>query len=241
MNRRVVVVSAVRTAIGTFGGALKDIPHRPGCHRRARSPVRAASVRRRGQARGVRPCGQHRAARHVPLARGRHRRRLRQKDAGLQRQPPVRLGPAGHRVPAQAITLGDCDIAIGAGAENMSRAPFASPHQPLGRAHGRRQARGHDGRRAARPFHNIHMGVTAENIAAKWGITRDDQDQLAVESHQRAERATRRAASGTRSCRSCRRPARATWPSTPTSISAPTAAPPTWPSSSRCSSRRTAP
>jgi acetyl-CoA C-acetyltransferase len=92
---------------------------------------------------------------------------------------------------AQAIALGDCDIAIGGGAESMSRAPYASLNTRWGARMGDTKMVDmmvgalHD------PFHTIHMGITAENIAAKWGITRQDQDQLALESHNRAERATK--------------------------------------------------
>jgi len=91
---------------------------------------------------------------------------------------------------AQAITLGATDIAIGAGAESMSRGPYASLDSRWGARMGDSKmvdmmlATLHD------PFHGIHMGITAENIAAKWGITREDQDRLALVSHQRAERAT---------------------------------------------------
>lgn len=91
---------------------------------------------------------------------------------------------------SQSILLGDTDVAIGAGAENMSRVPFASLNMRWGARMGDTKMVDmmigalHD------PFHNIHMGVTAENIAAKWGISREDQDKLAVESHNRAERAT---------------------------------------------------
>ena len=91
---------------------------------------------------------------------------------------------------AQAILLGDCDIALGGGAESMSRAPYANLTARWGARMGDTKMVDmmvgalHD------PFHTIHMGVTAENIAAKWGISRSDQDQLALESHQRAERAT---------------------------------------------------
>ena len=91
---------------------------------------------------------------------------------------------------AQAIALGDTDIAIGGGAENMSRAPYASLASRWGIRMGDAKMVDmmvgalHD------PFHNIHMGVTAENVAAKMGISREDQDALAVESHNRAERAT---------------------------------------------------
>jgi len=90
---------------------------------------------------------------------------------------------------SQSILLGDADIAIGGGAEGMSRAPYASLNMRWG-------ARMNDTKMVDMvvgalhdPFHVVHMGVTAENIAAKWGITRLDQDQLALESHNRAQRA----------------------------------------------------
>jgi acetyl-CoA C-acetyltransferase len=91
---------------------------------------------------------------------------------------------------SQAILLGDADVAIGGGAENMSRGPYASLSARWGARMGDAKMVDmvvgalHD------PFHTIHMGVTAENIAAKWGISREDQDRLAVESHNRAQRAT---------------------------------------------------
>jgi acetyl-CoA C-acetyltransferase len=91
---------------------------------------------------------------------------------------------------AQSIQLGDCSIAMGGGAENMSRAPFASLNMRWGSRMG--DTKMVDMMLGAwhAPFQTIHMGVTAENIARKWGITRDDQDALALESHLRAERAT---------------------------------------------------
>jgi acetyl-CoA C-acetyltransferase len=142
---------------------------------------------------------------------------------------------------SQSILLGDTDIAIGGGAENMSRAPYASLNMRWGARMGDTKMVDmmvgalHD------PFHTIHMGVTAENIAAKWGITREDQDALAVESHNRAERATAgRLLQGPDRARHAQeqegRRAYATdehfrpgchWK--------------TWPSSSPCSSRKTAP
>ena len=90
---------------------------------------------------------------------------------------------------SQSILLGDADIAIGGGAENMSRGPYASLSSRWGARMGDTKMIDmvvgalHD------PFHTIHMGVTAENIAAKWGITREEQDAIAVESHNRAQRA----------------------------------------------------
>jgi acetyl-CoA C-acetyltransferase len=90
---------------------------------------------------------------------------------------------------AQAIALGDCDVAVAGGAESMSRAPYASLNSRWGVRMGDAKLVDmmvgalHD------PFHNVHMGVTAENVAARWGISREEQDRLAVESHQRAQSA----------------------------------------------------
>jgi acetyl-CoA C-acetyltransferase len=90
---------------------------------------------------------------------------------------------------SQSILLGDCDVAIGGGAENMSRAPYASLATRFGARMGDTKMIDmmvgalHD------PFHNIHMGVTAENVAAQFNISREMQDACAVESHNRAQRA----------------------------------------------------
>ena len=90
---------------------------------------------------------------------------------------------------AQSIMLGDTQIAVAGGAENMSRGPFLNPTQRFGQRMGDATLVDmmvgalHD------PFDKIHMGVTAENIASKWGISREAQDALALESHHRAEKA----------------------------------------------------
>jgi len=119
-------------------------------------------------------------------------------DGGVAEQTPCltlnRLCGSGLQAivsAAQTVMLGDADIAIGGGAENMSRAPYAIPSARWGQRMGDAKivdmmvAALHD------PFQNIHMGVTAENVAAKWGITRQMQDELAVESHRRAAAATK--------------------------------------------------
>lgn len=191
MTRDIVVASAVRTAIGTFGGSLKDVP-----------PTQlGAQVVRESLARaGV----DGKDVGHVVFG---HVVNTEPKDMYLSRVAAIN-GGCGEGTPAfnvnrlcgsglqaivsaaQSIALGDADIAIGAGAENMSRAPFASLNTRWGARMGDATLVDmmvgalHD------PFHTIHMGVTAENIAAKWGISRDDQDRLAVESHNRAQRAT---------------------------------------------------
>jgi acetyl-CoA C-acetyltransferase len=189
--RDVVVVSAVRTAIGTFGGSLKDVPP----IELGTTVVREALSR--AQVHGA-------DVGHVVFG---HVVNTEPKDMYLSRVAAIQAG-CGQETPAfnvnrlcgsglqaivsaaQSIQLGDCDVAIGGGAENMSRAPFASLNMRWGSRMGDSKMVDmmvgalHD------PFQTIHMGVTAENIAKKWGITRDDQDALALESHLRAERAT---------------------------------------------------
>ncbi len=191
MTREVVVVSAVRTAIGTFGGSLKDVPPTELGALVVRESLARANVE--GKDVG-----------HVVFG---HVVNTEPKDMYLSRVAAIN-GGCGEGTPAynvnrlcgsglqaivnasQSILLGDTDVAIGAGAEVMSRAPFASLNMRWGARMGDTKMVDmmigalHD------PFHNIHMGVTAENIAARWGISREDQDQLAVESHNRAERAT---------------------------------------------------
>ena len=191
MTREVVVVSGVRTAIGTFGGSLKDTP-----------PTElAALVVRESLARaGV----EGKDVGHVVFG---HVLNTEPKDMYLSRVAAVN-GGCGEGTPAfnvnrlcgsglqaiisasQSIMLGDADVAIGGGAENMSRGPYASLTTRFGARLGDTKLIDmvvgslHD------PFHTIHMGVTAENIAAKWGISREEQDALAVQSHNRAQKAT---------------------------------------------------
>ena len=191
MTREVVVVSAVRTAIGTFGGSLKDVP----------PTVLGATVVRESLAR-ANVAGQdvgHVVFGHVVNTEPKdmYLSRVAAINGGCVQGTPAfnvnRLCGSGLQAivsAAQVIQLGDADIAIGAGAENMSRAPYASLATRFGARMGDTKMVDmmvgalHD------PFQTIHMGVTAENIAAKWGISREEQDQLAVESHRRAQKAT---------------------------------------------------
>jgi acetyl-CoA C-acetyltransferase len=190
MTREVVIVSGARSAIGTYGGSLKDIAPTELAGQIVRDVLARAQVK--GDEVG-----------HVVFG---HVVNTEPKDMYLSRVAAINGGCA-EGVPAynvnrlcgsglqaivnasQSILLGDCDIAIGGGAEGMSRAPYASLNMRWGARMGDTKMIDmvvgalHD------PFHTIHMGVTAENIAAKWGITREDQDALAVESHNRAQRA----------------------------------------------------
>ena len=191
MSREVVVVSGVRTAIGTFGGSLKDVsPTELGAQ-----VVREALKRANTDGKDV----GHVVFGHVVNTEPKdmYLSRVAAINGGCAEGTPAfnvnRLCGSGLQAiisASQSIMLGDADVAIGAGAENMSRAPYASLATRFGARMGDTKMIDmmvgalHD------PFHTIHMGVTAENIAAKWGISREDQDKLAVESHNRAERAT---------------------------------------------------
>jgi acetyl-CoA C-acetyltransferase len=186
-GRDVVVLSGVRTAIGNFGGSLKDQPP---------SELAAQVVREAVRRAGVEPTeiGQvvfgniiHTDGHDHYLAR----------VAGVKGGLPVdvpaltlnRLCGSGLQAiisAAQTIMLGDTDAAVAGGAESMSRSPYWAHAMRWG-------ARMNDVAMVdvmvaalSDPFDDVHMGVTAENVARKWEITREDQDALAVESHKRA-------------------------------------------------------
>lgn len=190
MKREVVVLSGVRTAIGTFGGSLKDVAPTA----MAAEVVRAALARANVDGSLV----GHVAFGHVVNTEPRdmYLSRVAAIEGGCAETTPAfnvnRLCGSGLQAvisASQAILLGDTEVAIGGGAENMSRAPYVSGSSRWGARMGDTTMVDmmlgalHD------PFHRIHMGVAAENIARKWGISREAQDRLAVESHHRAERA----------------------------------------------------
>jgi acetyl-CoA C-acetyltransferase len=187
MAREVVVLSAVRTAIGTYGGSLKDI---------GAPALGAIAIREAVQRAGIE------AARvgHVALGSVIHSEprdvyisRIAAIEAGLPVGTPCltvnRLCGSGLQAvvsAAQHIQLGDCEIVVGAGAESMSRAAYYMPALRWGVRMGPTMA--DDGILGALqdPFGHGHMGITAENIATKYGITREEQDAFAVESQRRA-------------------------------------------------------
>jgi acetyl-CoA C-acetyltransferase len=190
--REVVVVSGVRTAIGTFGGSLKDVPPTQ------LGAIVVAEAMKRAAVQGS-EIG-HVVFGHVinTEPKDMYLGRVAAVNGGVAKETPCltlnRLCGSGLQAivsAAQTIMLGDADIAIGAGAENMSRGPYIVPSGRWGQRMGDFKAIDmmvgalHD------PFDVVHMGVTAENVASKWGITRDEQDQLAVESHRRAANATK--------------------------------------------------
>jgi acetyl-CoA C-acetyltransferase len=180
-------MSAVRTAIGKFGGALKDIPP---------TELAAKVVCQSLQRSGLSPTDIghvvfgnviHTDPKDIYLARvAALRGGVPVETAALTLNRLCGSGLQAILTAADAIVHGDTDAAIGGGAESMSRAPYWLPSMRWGAR--LNDATAIDVLVAALtdPFDEVHMGVTAENVAHKWGITRQDQDELAVESHRRA-------------------------------------------------------
>ena len=185
----VYVVSAVRTAIGTFGGSLKDVPL---CEL-ATMAVRAALQRG-----GVDPSsvGHVAMGNVVPTEpRDAYLSRVAAMNSGIPKETPAfnvnRLCGSGLQALisiAQALQLGDAEVGVAAGAESMSRGPYLLPAR-WGARMGDVQAIDYMLGILHDPFQKIHMGVTAENVARREGITREMQDALALESQRRAARA----------------------------------------------------
>ena len=186
----VVVVAGARTAIGDYGGAFKDVPPTQLGSIAIREAVSRAKIEPASVGHVVMGSVIHGEARDMYLSR------VAALDAGLPVGTPCltvnRLCGSGLQSivsAAQHILLGDCTAAVAGGAESMSRAAYMLPSGRWGQRMG--DAPVIDAMIAALhdPFGHGHMGVTAENIAAKYGFTREQQDQFSVESHQRAARA----------------------------------------------------
>jgi acetyl-CoA C-acetyltransferase len=190
-NGDVFVLSGVRTAIGKYGGGLAGVPP---------CDLAAAVVREAVSRAGVEPA----AVGHCVFGnvihtepRDMYLSRVAAVNGGLPVETPAftvnRLCGSGLQAivsAAQAIALGDAQVAVAGGAESMSRGQYWVPGLRWGQ-------RMRDGvvidavvGALTDPFDGCHMGVTAENVAAGYGVSRDDQDELAVESHRRAAAAT---------------------------------------------------
>jgi len=191
MNQReVVVVGMARTAIGTFGGSLKEVSP---CQLGA-TVIRAAVERSGAEAADV---GHVVMGNVVPTEpRDAYLSRVAAMDAGIPKETPAfnvnRLCGSGLQAivsAAQAILLGDVALAIGGGAESMSRGAFLLPAARWGARMGDTQLIDYMTGILQDPWQAIHMGVTAENVAARYGITREMQDAMAFESQRRAAHA----------------------------------------------------
>ena len=183
----VLVLSAVRTAIGRYGGGLAAVPPCDLAATVVREAVSRAGVPAADVGHAVFGNVIHTEPRDMYLSR------VAAVTGGLPVETPAftvnRLCGSGLQAivsAAQAIRLGDCDVAVAGGAESMSRGQYWLPAMRWGQ-------RMQDGAvvdamvgALTDPFDGCHMGVTAENVAAEYDVSRDDQDELAAESHRRA-------------------------------------------------------
>ena len=223
--RDVVIVSGARTAIGNFGGGLKDVPVaelgavaiqgalvKAGMRPAAHDPDRALAPRSLAD-QGPIPLeetgrGYDPSLRAVPVdevimgnvvgaGQGQNVARQATLRAGIARETTAFTvnkvcgsGMKAVALAAQAIGAGDADVVVAGGMENMSRIPYALPAARWGARMNSAELVDlmvHDGLWEC--FYGYHMGVTAENIQQRYGITREEQDELGALSHQRARRA----------------------------------------------------
>ena len=190
-QREVVVLSGTRTAIGKYGGGLASVPPCDLAATVVREAVSRAGVEPTEVGHAVFGNVIHTEVRDMYLSR------VAAVNGGLPVETPAftlnRLCGSGLQAivsAAQAIKLGDCDVAVAGGAESMSRGQYWLPSMRWGQ-------RMQDGvvidavvGALTDPFDSCHMGVTAENVASEYKVSRADQDALAAESHRRAAAAT---------------------------------------------------
>ncbi|MFC6672731.1 beta-ketothiolase BktB [Marinobacterium aestuariivivens] len=189
-KNEVVVVSGARTAIGDFGGSLKDQAPSELAGRLVAEVMRRAGIAPESVGQCVfgnvihsEPADMY-MGRVAALKGG-----LAEATASLTVNRLCGSGLQAILTAAQQIELGNCDVAVAGGAESMSRAPYWLQSARFGQRMGNGETI--DAMTAALhcPMEKVHMGVTAENLAEKYGSSREDQDRLAVESHIRAQQA----------------------------------------------------
>ncbi|OYV24592.1 MAG: acetyl-CoA acetyltransferase [Rhodospirillales bacterium 20-58-10] len=186
----VFIVAGQRTAIGDFGKSLKDIPPTKLGEIAIRAALKAGGIEAAEIQHVVMGNVIHTEPRDAYISR------VAAVDAGIPIETPAltvnRLCGSGLQAiitAAQTIMLGDADITIGGGAESMSRGGYLLPNERWGARLGDGKVMDmvvgalHD------PFGHGHMGITAENIATRYQITRDEQDAFSLESHRRAAHA----------------------------------------------------
>ena len=188
--REVVIVSAARTPIGSFGGALKGVPTRK---------LGTIAIKGAVERAGIKPEMVDEVIMGVVLqgALGQNVARQMTLDAGLPIEVPAMTinkvcgsGLRAVELAAQIIKAGDADIIVAGGAENMSATAYAMPSARWGARMNNAQMVDmmvNDGLWDA--FNGYHMGITAENVAEQWGITREQLDEFSVISQNRAEEA----------------------------------------------------
>jgi acetyl-CoA C-acetyltransferase len=187
-----VILGGARTAIGAFGGALKDVPA---------TALGATAVSAALERAGMAPAQVDEVILGCVLQAGLGMNPARQASirAGVPESVPAYTvnkvcgsGLKAVMLAAQAVRGGDAAVIVAGGMESMSRAPYLLPDARWGQRLGHGQLVDHmihEGLTDA--FHDIHMGVTAENLADRFGVTREDQDAFAAESQRRAGQAQR--------------------------------------------------
>ncbi|OJS98388.1 acetyl-CoA C-acyltransferase family protein [Marinobacter nauticus] len=189
-QRQVFVASAVRTAVGSYGGSLKDYPLADLATLVVRNAVERAGV-------DTKQVGHVVMGNVVPTEPGdAYLSRVAAIGAGVPMETPSfnvnRLCGSGLQAvisAAQSILLGDTDVAVGAGAESMSRGPYIVNGLRWGARLGNIETVDYMNGILHDPWKRLHMGVTAENVATRYGIEREEQDALALESQKRAAKA----------------------------------------------------
>ena len=189
-GREVVVISGVRTAIGDFGGALKDIAPTDLGARCVREALVRAKVAPEEVGHVVFGHVIHTETKDMYLSR------VCAVKGGIPKEVPAltlnRLCGSGLQAivsAAQMVALGDADVVVAGGAESMSRSNYWIPSARWGAKMGDQVVVDAMTGALSDPFDAAHMGVTAENVAAKYGLTRAQQDEFSVESHRRAANA----------------------------------------------------
>ena len=190
MTRKVVIASAARTPVGAYGGAFKTVSARELGAVAAKEAIKRAGIKPEDVDESILGCvlqagnGQN-IARQIAL------------DAGIPIEKPAMTlnivcgsGLRSVSLAAQMIIAGDCDVVLAGGTESMSQAPYLLTDERWGARMGDKKVVDEmikDGLWDA--FNDYHMGVTAENIAEKFGLTREEQDALAADSQQKAAKA----------------------------------------------------
>ncbi|MGH8600608.1 MAG: acetyl-CoA C-acyltransferase family protein [Burkholderiales bacterium] len=186
-GREVVVLSGVRTAIGDYGGALKDVAPTDLAAQVVREAVKRAKIEPQEVGHLVFGNVIHTEPKDMYLSR------VACIAGGLPQETPAltlnRLCGSGLQAivsAAQTILLGEADVTLGGGAESMSRGGYLMPNLRWGQRMNNGSTVDMMVGALTDPFDTVHMGITAENVADKWHVTREQQDELAAESHRRA-------------------------------------------------------